>query len=52
MAIFGLRVKQDSVLDDFVYKMQNKLKSPDMFQNPFQGAIKSLGTGDNHYLLI
>jgi hypothetical protein len=52
MAIFGVRLKRDNVLDDFVYKFQEKLKSPDMFQNPFKGFIKSMGEGVNHYLFI
>lgn len=52
MAIFGIILKNDNLVNLFVKKMQNKLKSPDMFQNPFVGFIKSIKEKDETFLLL
>jgi len=51
MSFFGLTVENNKQVDLFVEDMNNKLKSPDMFQNPFKGFIKKIGKKEP-YLLI
>jgi len=40
MSIYGVDIEDNKTLDLFVKEMQHKLKSPDLFQNPFKGFIK------------
>ena len=51
MAIFGISIDNNPELRGFVSRMQKKLKTPDLFQNPFKGFMKLCG-GSEPYLFI
>lgn len=48
MAIVGFLIEDNDKINKFVEVMQNKLENPNMFENPFQGAIKR----DKDFILI
>jgi hypothetical protein len=48
MAIVGFIIEKDKKIDEFVETMNNKLQNPNMFNNPFVGAIKK----DKDFILL
>lgn len=51
MAIFGLYVDDTKKVNDFVNNMKERLKAPNMFDNPFKGFIKKYN-GDEPFIFL